>query len=226
MTSIDYERARSADAKREREVAILDSATKLATEHGVRDVTLTDIAAGVGMHKSTMLRYFETREDIFLHLSSAGWAEWSEAVRGRIVELGPPPGAAQLEARIAAISGILASTLTARRLFCDLLAHTPLNLERGVSFEAVRSFKVGTLAAARSVAAVLRDALPLDQTAADNIVATSTALAGALWQMAAPGTELRQIYESTPELAHAVVDVGPRLSDVLTALLRGYLATP
>jgi hypothetical protein len=47
-------------------------------------------------------------------------------------------------------------------------------------------------------------------------------MAGALWQMAAPGTELRRFYEDTPELAHAVVDVGPRLASILTALLRGY----
>jgi hypothetical protein len=50
-------------------------------------------------------------------------------------------------------------------------------------------------------------------------------MAGALWQMAAPGTELRRFYEETPELAHAVIDVAPRLTDILTALLRGYRAT-
>jgi formiminotetrahydrofolate cyclodeaminase len=55
-----------------------------------------------------------------------------------------------------------------------------------------------------------------------NAVATATAMAGALWQMAAPGTELRRFYEDTPELAHAVIDVAPRLTDILTALLRGY----
>ncbi|MFE0460651.1 TetR family transcriptional regulator, partial [Kitasatospora sp. NPDC058965] len=49
-------RARSPEAKRAREAAILDAAARLATEHGVRVVTLTDIAATVGMHKSAMLR--------------------------------------------------------------------------------------------------------------------------------------------------------------------------
>ncbi|MGW8881765.1 hypothetical protein ACWGRV_36710 [Streptomyces sp. NPDC055663] len=49
-------------------------------------------------------------------------------------------------------------------------------------------------------------------------------MAGALWQMAAPGTELRRFYEDTPELAQAVVDVAPRLTDILTAVLRGYSA--
>ena len=46
-------------------------------------------------------------------------------------------------------------------------------------------------------------------------------MAGALWQMAAPGTALRAFYEASPELAHAVVDVEPRLTRILTALLAG-----
>lgn len=224
MVAVDFERARSAAAKRERETAILDSAARLATERGVRNVTLTDIAAGIGMHKSTMLRYFETREEIFLHLSSAEWTDWSHAVRAAIIKLGPLSNAAELEPRIAAVVDILVRTLVVRPLFCDLLAHTPLNLERGVSFETVRSFKIRTVAASRSVADALHNALLLDQSAANDTVATATSLAGALWQMAAPGTELRRFYESAPELAHAIVEVGPRLSDVLTALLRGYLA--
>ncbi|MEY9844597.1 hypothetical protein ABH940_001666 [Streptacidiphilus sp. BW17] len=39
-----------------------------------------------------------------------------------------------------------------------------------------------------------------------------------------PGTKLRDFYESEPGLAHAVVDVEPRLTDTLGALLVGYAA--
>lgn len=224
MTTAEFERARSADAKQVRETAILAAASRLATQRGVREVTLTDIAAGVGMHKSTMLRYFETREEIFLQLSAAGWTEWSAAVRQGL-------GALKCEAvaepadRIPAIARMLADTLVARPLFCDLLAHTPLNLERGVSFTSVRSFKLSTIAASRAVAAALREVLPLTPAQASNTVATATGMAGALWQMAAPGTGLRRFYETDPDLAHAVVDVGPRLTDILTALLHGYSGT-
>jgi AcrR family transcriptional regulator len=215
-----FERARSAGAKQIREAAILEAARRLAAERGVREVTLTDIAAGVGMHKSTMLRYFETREEIFLRLSAADWVEWSQEVRERLDAL----GAIGDPASICAVAEAMAGTLVARPLFCDLLAHTPLNLERGVSFEAVRSFKVGTIAAAEAVAAALRAHFPLSRAQARNVVATATAMAGALWQMAAPGTELRRFYETEPALAHAIVDVGPRLTDILQALLAGYAA--
>jgi AcrR family transcriptional regulator len=221
MVPPDFERARSAEAKNIRETAILDAAARLAAEQGVRAVTLTGIAAAVGMHKSAMLRYFETREEIFLRLSASEWTEWSHAVRGQLSQF-EHDDAEDPEARVAVIASVLADSLVARPLFCDLLAHIPLNLERGVSFAAVRSFKVSTIAEATSVSAALRDVLPLTSDQAASVVATATAMAGALWQMAAPGTELRRFYQDSPELAHAVFDVGPRLASILTALLRGY----
>jgi AcrR family transcriptional regulator len=214
VTTPKFERARSAEAKLIRETAILDAATRLATERGVRSVTLTDIAAEVGMHKSAMLRYFETREEIFLRLAGSEWVSWSQDVREQLRHLA--------EATIPAIATTLADSLVARPLFCDLLGHTPLNLERGVSFDAVKSFKVSTIAEVEAIAGALRESLPLTAAQAGDAIATATAMAGALWQMAAPGTELRRFYQQTPELAHALVDVAPRLTNILTALLRGY----
>jgi AcrR family transcriptional regulator len=220
MTSPEFERARSAEAKQTRERAILDAAARLGLERGVRAVTLTDIAAGVGMHKSTMLRYFETREEIFLRLTAEGYREWSPAARDRIGSLDATPGAPATLARA------LAETLVARPLFCDLLAHAPLNLERGVSFESVRTFKLTAIDAVDAVATDLGGLLGLTPEQAGNVVTTATSLAGAFWQMAAHGTDLSRFYRSDPDLAHAVVDVGPRLTHVLTALVRGYLAGP
>ena len=221
VTTPQFERARSAEAKQARETAILEAAARLAGRHGVRAVTLTDIAATVGMHKSAMLRYFETREEIFLRLAAGEWTQWSRDIRTRLGELGDEPPA-KPETPIAAVAGILADSLVARPLFCDLLANTPLNLERGVSFAAVRSFKLIAIAEAGAVSAALCDILHLTEEQAGNVVATATAMAGALWQMAAPGTELRRFYQDTPELAHALIDVAPRLADILAALLTGY----
>ncbi|MFF4160924.1 TetR/AcrR family transcriptional regulator [Streptomyces sp. NPDC001678] len=208
-------RARSPEAKRAREAAILDAAARLAMTSGIRAVTLTDIAVEVGMHKSAMLRYFETREEIFLRLAAAGWMEWSRAVRERLD--GATPGTDRH-----AVAGLLAESLVARPLFCDLLAHTPMNLERNVSLESVRCFKLTAIAEVGAVGEALCRVVPLSPAQAGDVVATATAMAGALWQMAAPGTELRRLYESDPDLAHAVVDVAPRLTGILGAMLRGY----
>jgi AcrR family transcriptional regulator len=210
----DVQRARSAEAKQQREQSILDAAARLGAEHGIRRVTLTDIAEAVGLHKSAMLRYFETREQIFLKLTAAGWRDWSADLLGRLSQLKPGAGAGT-------IAEAFAETLTARPMFCDLLAQAPLNLERNVSLDSVRSFKLVTLDEVAAISAELHRLLDLTEQQAVDVIATATSLAGALWQMATPGPEVQALYRSDPRLAHAVVEVGPRLTRILTALLAG-----
>ncbi|WP_042408347.1 TetR/AcrR family transcriptional regulator [Streptacidiphilus carbonis] len=217
MEASQFQRARSPEAKRQREAAILEAARALGHERGIRTVTLTDIAAAVAMHKSALLRYFETREEIFLRLTADGWLEWSQALTARLRELSAPDPAA--------VAHAFAATLAARGLFCDLLAQAPLNLERNVSLDAVREFKLTTLAARTPVNAALREHLPglTDQDCVD-LIATAVALAGAMWQIANPGPEVAALYRSDPRLAHAVVDLEPRLTRILTATLTGLAA--
>lgn len=213
MSEPAFQRARSAEAKQAREAAILDAARTLGRVRGVRDVTLTDIAAAVGMHKSALLRYFETREQIFLALTAEGWREWSAALRA---DLGRRERATSAE-----VAAVLAGTLAARPMFCDLLAQAPLNLERNVSIESVRSFKLVTLKEVELIGGELGRLLGLDEQESVDTIATATSLAGALWQMATPGPRLRELYLSDPRLGHAVVEVEPRLDRVLSAYLTG-----
>jgi AcrR family transcriptional regulator len=215
VSSPTFQRARSAEAKHAREQDILAAARALAQSDGVRAVTLTEVASRIGMHKSALLRYFETREQILLLLSAEEWPAWSEAVRARLDAL--PAGAQET-----ALAAAFAETLTARPLFCDLLAHVPLSLERNVSVESVRRYKRGTGREVDAISAVLRRRWPaLDEVAAVDVVATATSLAGAFWQMATPSPTVGELYRTDPDLAHAVVDVGPRLIRILTALLHG-----
>jgi AcrR family transcriptional regulator len=226
MNPAGFERARSPEAKHQRAEAILDAARALAAERGVRSVTLTDIAAGVDMHKSAMLRYFETREQIFLELTGEGWREWSQTVRSTLDQLPrSPDDPAPASELIPAIAETLARSLVARPLFCDLLAQAPLNLERNVSLETVRAFKLVALAEASAVAASLRRLLPLTADQASDVVATTTSMAGALHQIAARGTNLPELYRTYPQLTHALIDAGPRLTRILTGLLAGFSAS-
>jgi AcrR family transcriptional regulator len=211
------QRARSAAAKQWRARTILDAARSLGTDRSVREVTLTDIAAAVGMHKSAMLRYFETREQIFLALTAEGWQEWSVALRERLSMLTTPGPDA--------VAAVIARSLVARPFFCDLLAQAPLNLERNVSLDYAYEFKTVVLGEVAAVATTLRLLLGISERAATDVISTATSMAGALWQMAAPGTGLRSLYETRTELAHAVVDVEPQLTRILTALLTGMCAT-
>lgn len=206
-------RARSREAKQQREQAILDAARRLASRRSVREVTLTDVAEAVGMHKSTMLRYFETREQIFLTITAEEWEEWSAPLCDRLASLDrtTPVQAAAL----------LTDSLMERPLFCDLLVHAPLNLERNVSVQTVRSFKIRVLAAHAAVVAELRRLFALEESKAMNVVTVATSMAGALRQMAEPGPTLRELYRTDPGLSHAIVEVAPRLRSIVEALILG-----
>ncbi|WP_194894280.1 TetR family transcriptional regulator [Catenulispora pinisilvae] len=224
MTELDFERARTPAAKQARQEAILAAAARLAAAASVREVTASAVADEVGMHKSAMLRYFETREDIFLQLAADGWGEWSAAVRADLDALAAGSGFGHQAWDRAGyeVAAVVAHSLVTRPLFCDLLAHTPLNLERNVSMAKVKAFKTRALAAVAEVGAALCTVTPLRLDQARAVVATATSMAGAMWQMAAPGTALRAFYEAEPELAHARVDVEPGLTDILGALITGY----
>jgi AcrR family transcriptional regulator len=217
MDTSDFQRARSPEAKQQREDAILAAARALGAERGIRQITLTDIADRVGMHKSALLRYFETREQIFLLLSAQDWREWSAALRAKFERASGSPTAEK-------VASAFSSTLATRGMFCDLLAQAPLNLERNVSLESVRAFKLVTHAEVDAIVEVMRRLLP-DLTERDciDVIAAATSLSGAFWQMANPPPELATLYRSDPRMAHAVFEVEPRIRRTLTAMLKGIL---
>jgi hypothetical protein len=94
-----------------------------------------------------------------------------------------------------------------------------------VSLESVRAFKLVTLEEVGAIGAELRRIHGLTEQQGVDVIATTTGLAGAFWQMATPGPDVQQLYRSDPRLAHAIVEVGPRLARVLTGLLAGLLLT-
>jgi len=217
MDTADFQRARSPEAKRHREDAILAAARSLGAERGIRQITLTDIADAVGMHKSALLRYFETREQIFLRLTAADWREWSAALRATLELVGGSPTAD-------AVASAFSTTLADRPMFCDLLAQAPLNLERNVSLEAVRAFKLVTHSEVDAIVEAVRRLLPgLTELDCVDVVATATSLSGAFWQMANPPAEVAALYRSDPRMALAVFEIEPRVRRVLTAMLTGML---
>ena len=112
-----------------------------------------------------------------------------------------------------------------RGMFCDLLAQTPLNLERNVSVEKVREFKLTTRDGLGQIVPAVRAALPgLTEQDGVDLVAAATSMAGTFHQIATPGPEVAALYRSDPRLSHALVEVEPRLARILGAMLRGMLA--
>jgi AcrR family transcriptional regulator len=213
-----FQRARSPEHKTQRREAILKAAARLAARDGVRQVTLTDIAAEVGIHKSALLRYFETREQIFLELTGRGWRQWSAATSAAVRELTP-------DRAEDAVAAILAHEFAQRPLLCDLIPHTALNLERHVSVGGVRAYKLISLRAVQDVATALEP--PLPQLKAEDrrqLVSTVALLAGAMYQIATPPPPLAELYITDPALGHALLDLEPRLVRAARVTIAGMLA--
>jgi AcrR family transcriptional regulator len=217
MDASDFQRARSPEAKQHREDAILAAARSLGVKRGIRQITLTDIADAVGMHKSALLRYFETREQIFLLLTAEDWREWSAALRAKLERASGSPTAET-------VASAFSTTLADRGMFCDLLAQAPLNLERNVSLDAVRAYKLVTHHEVDAIVEVMRRLLPaLTQQDCIDVIAAATSLSGAFWQMGNPPPEVAALYRSDPRLSHAVFEIEPRVRRTLTAMLKGTL---
>ena len=215
-TAESFQRARRPEQKMRRQAAILSAARELALRDGVRKVSLADIAARVGVHKSALLRYFETREQIFLELTAEAWRDWAGAIHAGLDTAAV--GSAGL------VADVIARSFGDRPLLCDLVAHTPLNLERNVSPEAVRRYKMTSLGTVNEAASLVQRVLP-DLTLAEctEFVATLASLAGAVWQMANPAPALAELYASDPALAQACVDLMPRLRRAAQVLLAGLI---
>jgi AcrR family transcriptional regulator len=218
MTAEIFQRARRPEQKLQRQDAILLAARDLALRDGVRNVSLAGIAARVGIHKSALLRYFETREQIFLELTAEAWRDWAHDLHARLDTA--DPGSAAL------VADVFARSFTDRPLLCDLIAHTPLNLERNVSPEAVRSYKQVSLGAVNEAADLVHRVLPeLTPAECTEFVATLASLAGSLWQIANPVPAVAELYASDPALAQACVDLAPRLRRTAEILLAGLITS-
>lgn len=213
-----FVRARTPENKERRTSDLLASARELAQAQGVRTLTLTAIATRAGVHVSGVRRYFESREEILLVLAGYEWTDWAGAVVKQL-------DASERPVPSATPARLLASSLEERPLFCDLLAHAQVSLEREVSAASVRAYKVAALDALAELTAALTRAVPeLTSEAARNLVASATALAATLWQTANPGEVLAKLYAEDPSLAHARAEFAPRMIQILDALITGLIA--
>ena len=119
--SDSFVRARRPEHKQQRRDAILSAARDLALERGVRGVTLGDLAASVGLAKSNVVRYFGTREEIFVELCSQEGLRLRDALAPRLADVTQET-----------LPGVLAATLMEHELFCELVSQLTTHLEHHV----------------------------------------------------------------------------------------------
>jgi hypothetical protein len=89
------------------------------------------------------------------------------------------------------VADAVARSFSERPLLCELIAHTPLNLERNVSTAAVRRYKLTSLGAVKEAAGLVQGVLPA----------------------------LAELYVTDPDLVHARVELTARLRRTAQILL-------
>ncbi|MFG6198553.1 TetR/AcrR family transcriptional regulator [Nonomuraea sp. JJY05] len=209
-----FVRARRPEHKQQRREEILVAARDLALTSGVRNVSLGAVAEAVGLAKSNIMRYFGTREEIYLILAAEEWRQWAEAVTTRL-EAASEGGASN------GVAAALAETLADRPLLCDLLSQTATTLEHNVSIEAARTFKRAILAVIADVGEQVARLTGLTVGEGVELVSAATALAGILYPIANPSPMLAELYAQDPDIAATCPDFLPTLIRALKALLAG-----
>ncbi|WP_329003011.1 TetR family transcriptional regulator [Kribbella sp. NBC_00709] len=216
-----FQRARSAEQRAERRRAILATAAAMLAEMPVADVSLNELSRRVGLAKSNVLNYFDSREAVLLELSSTELAAWvadlDDMAGDALPELSTSERAEQL---ISAIVG----TLAERPVLCDLISAQAGVLERNITTETALAFKRSAAESFVQMIKVVAGVLPeLGEHGAGQFIATASLLAGAIWSHSHPVPAILAAYEADPALDAIRMNFEPALTESLRTLLYGAL---
>src|SRR5256885_11674789 len=152
--SAGFQRARRPEQIEARRTAILATARELLAERPVADISLRQLSGRVGLAKSNVLRYFDSREAIFLEVLDAAWTDWLDELERALDD--PEPDLAREER----VAGTIAKSLAERRSLCELISAMAPVLERNISLEFARSFKRRSAANVERLGALGRTRVP------------------------------------------------------------------
>ncbi|PWI15802.1 TetR/AcrR family transcriptional regulator [Streptomyces sp. Act143] len=210
-----FQRARSAEQREIRKQAILDAATQLLTEMPVSEISLRELSRRVGLSKTNVVRYFETREAVFFELLNRSLAQWIEDLTAEL---------AATEESCAAVTGTVARSLARRPLLCDLFSALGSELERNISAESARTFKLAHVRLLGALADLLRQHITgLTAENARELVSLTVVCTAGLWPFAHPSEAVAEA-QRHPELAATKVDFAAMLGRTLYLLVTGLRA--
>ena len=132
-------------------------ARTMLTEKSVADISLRELSDRVGLAKSNVLRYFDSRETIFLEVLDEECRAWLDDVGSR---LGKPRARRAHYATEIRVARTIADSLVERRLFCELLASMAGVLERNISANFAHDFKARAMANTQALAELVARQLP------------------------------------------------------------------
>jgi AcrR family transcriptional regulator len=214
-----FQRARSEEQRETRRRAILETAAGMLQEMPVAEVTLNELSRRVGLAKSNVLRYFESREAVLLELLDDYFASWlvgfEEELRTDLDAQATP------ETRAGQLAEILSRSLAEQVVLCDLFGAQGGVLEHNVSVEVAKRHKRASLAELATMTEVVRRHLPELGNSARMFCFTSLVTAGALSTYAPPPPSLVAAYADEPELGLLNIGLAEALRLAFTSALLG-----
>ncbi|MFC5751414.1 TetR/AcrR family transcriptional regulator [Actinomadura rugatobispora] len=213
---VDFQRARNAAQREVRRRAILEAAAELLGESPLSDISLRELSRRVGLSKTNVVRYFETREAVFFALLNQTLDEWLDELPAEL-----PPAASP-----ASVVDAWARSAARRPLLCELWSSLGTELERNISTEAVRGFKLVHHERQARLAELVRERIPeLTEPASRELVQLSIVLVAGFWPFANPSPSVAEAVKD-PALAHSRVDFAERLGRALLVAVTGLMNVP
>jgi AcrR family transcriptional regulator len=217
---MEFQRARSDEQRNERRRQILDTTAVMLTEVPVAQLALNELSKRIGLAKSNVLRYFESREAILLELLDAEQRAWLAHLDEVLEPSEGPP-----RERGDRLAAVLAGSLAERPVLCDLTSAHAGVLEHNVSAAVALRHKLSTRALVETQAGLVRRCLPeLGVPDAVRLVAMTTLLTAAAWPYSRPSAALLAAYEANPAAAALRVDFTDLLRQSLAVTISGLLA--
>ncbi|GAA2692614.1 TetR/AcrR family transcriptional regulator [Actinoplanes palleronii] len=212
-SDLDFQRARSPEQREARRRAILAVAAELLAEMPLSEISLRELARRVGLSKTNVVRYYETREAVFFALLNQAIDDWLGELPGELPQAEP-----------SVVVDALAVSLGRRPLVCELWSSLGSELERNISAAAVLEFKLTHGALQGRLAGVLAERIPgLGEADAREFVAMTILLTAGLWPYANPSPSVVEALRD-PRLQRSRVDFPARLGRALRITLTGLLA--
>jgi AcrR family transcriptional regulator len=190
----------------------------MLAEMPVAALSLNELSRRVGLAKSNVLRYYESREAILLELLDTEAQAW-------LVDLdrsAPRSADGPFRERSGRLVAAVAATVEARPVLCDLISAQSAVLERNVSTEVVLRHKRSMHEMVGEIARIVTTLLP-ELTADDGLeFASVTILAvAAAWPHSTPTEALRAAYDADPAIAELHMSFSDIVSRTLILTLAG-----
>jgi AcrR family transcriptional regulator len=190
----------------------------------VNDLSLNELARQVGLAKSNVLRYFESREAVLLELYAREFEAWLDAVEAALLVKAALAESLQPGARVDAevVARTIAEQAAARPVFCELTASAAGVLEHNVSTEVAATYKRATISSARRLAEIVGGYLG-EFTEATGIVFVSGVIVaiGGVWLISEPSPSMEAAYQADPELRMLAMDFAFMVEEIVATLLVG-----